>query len=336
MQIRLQHLLAVVCVFAISVNIASAQSTVWGLQRDDRFSVKTTIDRETVIQLADNAPVTSTSEDQLELEYKVWRATPVETVVQVRVVGFVRIGKSGDAFTDSMFDQRLKLLERIPIRIDVDTNGVVTNMEGYRESLEQFAGPDQNMLKLLLEACPQQSFQSWIGRPFWMTPTDNDDEDGKSWERIDQLSLGLMGGLRTVATCRIDSQENNSAKIAISGTARQIAPPPLDRNASPRSVSFTDVKVTAESFRGEGRMLLPEQTVDDDPNPVKLRPWFAGLTLNWSITGEATVKSGGRSQKVTFEHRQKQTSELQPNVQMGRLPFGARPPSLRTPQQPAR
>mgnify|MGYP006928161224 CR=1 FL=1 len=313
MQIRLQHLFAVPCVFAVGINIASAQSTVWGLQPDDRFSVETTIDRETVIHLADNAPVNSTSKEQLELEYLVWRVTPAETMMQVRVVRFLRIGKSGDAFTDSMFDQRLQVLERIPIMIAVDPHGVVTNMSGYRESLKQFAGPDQNMLQLLQEACPQESFASWISRPFWMTQPDNDDDDGETWERIDQLSLGLMGGLRTVATCRIDSQENNSAKVVVSGTARQIAPLPPDRDASPRSVSFTAVKVTAESFSGEGRMLLPEQAVDDDPNPVKLQPWFASLTLNWSVTGEANVVSGGRSQKVAFQHRQKQTSQLQPN-----------------------
>ncbi|MEO2016160.1 MAG: hypothetical protein ABGZ53_17510, partial [Fuerstiella sp.] len=100
--IRLPHLFAVLCVFAISVNAAFAQSAVWGLQRDDRFSVETTIDRETVVQLADSAPVTSMSKEKLELEYLVGRATPLETMMQVRVVRFVRIGKSGDSFTDSM------------------------------------------------------------------------------------------------------------------------------------------------------------------------------------------------------------------------------------------
>ncbi|MCP4173555.1 MAG: hypothetical protein GY758_22605 [Fuerstiella sp.] len=334
MQIRRQHFFSVLSVCAVSVNAAFAQSAVWGLQREDRFSVETTIDRETIVQLADSAPVTSTSREQLELEYLVWRVTPLETVMQVRVVLFVRIGNSGNAFTDSLFDQRLKLLERIPIMIAVDPNGVVTNMSGYMESLKQFAGPDQNMLQLLQEACPQQSFQSWIGRPFWMTQPDNGDEDGKTWERVDQLSLGLMGGLRTVATCRIESQEDNSANVVVAGATRHIAPPP-DRNASPRSVSFTGVKVKAESFSGEGRMLLPEKATDDDPTSVKLRPWFASLTLNWSIKGEANVKSGGRSQKVTFEHRQKQASELQPNYQMGRRLSGARPPSFRTPLKPA-
>ena len=329
-QTCLQSLIAVVCVFTISVNAAPAQSTVWGLRSGDRFSVKTTIDRETDIQLADSAPVTSTSKDQLELEYLVWQATPVETRMQVRVVSFVRIGSSGDAFTDSMFDQRLKLLERVPIMISVGPNGVVTNLTGYRESLKQFAGPDEKMLQLLQEAWPQQSFESWIGRPFWMTQPGDDHEDRETWERIDQLSLGLMGGLRTVATCRIDSQGDGPAKVVVSGSVRQVAPSPPDSAASPRSVSFGDVEATAESFSGEGLMLLPEQANDDDSVPVKLRPWFTNLVLNWSITGGAKVKSGGRTQKVTFRHQQKQSSQLQPNFQMGR------PPAFRSLPQPAR
>jgi hypothetical protein len=319
-QTCLQHLIAVVCVFTIGVHAAPAQSTVWGLRSGDRFSVKTTIERETDIQLADSAPVTSTSKEQLELEYMVWQATPVETRMQVRVVSFVRIGSSGDAFTDSMFDQRLRLLERVPIIISVDPNGVVTNLSGYRESLKQFAGPDAKMLQLLQEAWPQQSFESWIGRPFWMTQPGADNKDRETWERIDQLSLGLMGGLRTVATCRIDSQEDGFSKVVVSGSARQVAPSPPDSAASPRSVSFADVKATAESFSGEGRMLLPEQADDDDSVPVKLRPWFTSLVLNWSVTGEATVESGGQTQKVTFRHQQKQSSQLQPNIHMDRPP----------------
>ena len=326
MQTYLPHLIAVVCAFTISVNAAPAQSSVWGLRSGDRFSVKTTIDRETEIQLSDSAPVTSTSKEQLEVEYLVWQATPVETRLQVRVVSFVRIGSSGDAFTDSMFDQRLKLLERVPIMISVDPNGVVTNLSGYRESLKQFAGPDGKMLQLLQEAWPQQSFESWIGRPFWMTQPGDDQEDRETWERIDQLSLGLMGGLRTVATCRIDSQEDGFAKVVVSGSARRVAPSPPDSAASPRSVSFTEVKATTESFSGEGRMRLPEQANDDDSVPARLRPWFTSLVLNWSITGEATVESAGRTQKVTFRHQQKQSSQLQPNFQMGRPPAFQRLP----------
>lgn len=329
MRIRLQHLMAVVCISVISFKCASAQSTVWGLQSGDRFSVVTTIDRETVIQLADSAPVTSTSKEQLELEYLVGRVRPAETEMQVRVASFVRIGSSRNSFTDSMFDQRLKLLERIPITIRVDPNGVVTNLSGYRESLKQFAGPDRKMLQILHEAWPQQSFESWIGRPFWLTKPGDDNEARESWERIDQLSLGLMGGLRTVATCRIDSQKDDSAKVLVSGAARLIAPSPSDNDASPLSVSFTDVEVTDRSFAGEGLMLLPEKTEDEDSKPVQLRPWFASLALNWSVTGKANITNSGRSQNVSFQHRQKQSSELQPNFRMGRpaaISFPTPPP----------
>lgn len=330
MQNCLPHLIAVVCVFSISVNAASAQSSVWGLRSGDRFSVKTTIDRETEIQLSDSAPVTSTSKEELEAEYLVWQATPVETRMQVRVASFVRIGSSGDAFTDSMFDQRLKLLERVPIMISVDPNGVVTQLSGYRESLKQFAGPDRKMLHLLQEAWPQPSFESWIGRPFWMTQPGDDHEDRETWERIDQLSLGLMGGLRTVATCHIDSQEDGFANVVVSGSARNVAPSPPDSAASPRSVSFADMKITTKSFSGEGRMWRPDQANDDDSVPTGLRPWFTSLVLNWSVNGEATVKSAGRTKHVTFRHQQKQSSQLQPNFQMGRRPAFPRLPQ-RTP-----
>ena len=320
MQIRLPHLFAIACVLTISVTAAPAQSTVWGLQSSDRFSVKTTIDRETIIQLADRDPVTSTSQEELELEYLVWRISPTETMMQVNVLSFVRIDSSGDTVTDSMLDQRLKLLERVPIIIAVAPDGVVKNLSGYRESLKQFAGPDRKMLQLLEEAWPRQSFESWIGRPFLMTPPADDVEDRETWERIDQLSLGLIGGLRTVATCHIDSKAENSAKVLVSGSTRLIRPSPSDDDASTRSVRFTGVETTAESFTGEGLLLLPENVVDDDSRPGRLRPWFASLVLNWSVTGEARVESGGQSQKVTFEHRQEQSHQLQPDFRMGRPP----------------
>ena len=328
-RICLQHLTAVACISIIGVKSALAQSSVWGLQSNDRFSVITTIERETVIQLADSPPVTSTSKEQLELEYLVGRVRSAETEIQVRVTSFVRIGSSGNSFTDSMFDQRLKLLERVPITIRVDPNGVVTNLSGYRESLKQFAGPDRKMLQILHEAWPQQSFESWIGRPFWLTRPGGGNESRETWERIDQLSLGLMGGLRTVATCRIDSQTENSGNVLVSGTARLIEPPPSDTGASPRTVSFTEVEVTDKSFSGEGLMLLPEETKDEDSEPVQLRPWFASLTLKWSVTGKARISNSGRSRNVSFQQRQKQSSQLQPDFRMGppaAISFPTQPP----------
>lgn len=309
-RIRYGFVLAVVFFFPTDTTIA--QPPVWGLRPPDRFTVETTIDQTTTVTLEGSKPVTTSKTEKLRVEYRVQRNFPAETLFYVVVTA-----AESDASPSDL--QKLKVLEQLSAGLAVDKAGIVRNIDGHRELLRRIGDVDSNVTKFLEYTYPQEVYSAWLGRPFWLATSTEPPEKGAAWERIDNLSLGMMGSFRTIAECQVSEIEDNMATVTISGKGRHVSPPPAGQPPS-QSVAFHDIDVTMKSFSGSGKMWLPptpEEESEDKRPPSEIRPGFESLTLQWEFEGSAKVKAGTKTVAVTFSESQKQTALLLPGYSIG-------------------
>lgn len=291
----------------------AAQSSVWELQPPDRFSVETTIDRETTVQIDSGKEYTSTTKEKVGISYRVLRRLTTGISIQVDVTSVVRVGSSGQPSQDKLADQRLRELENFSGVLLVAADGTVTNVPGRRESLRQLAGSDPLGMDVLSASCPEPVFISWFGHPFWMTAPAEKREAGSSWDRVDEISLGLMGRLRTIATCEIDEVIDGTAVVKISGSSRQVPNVDIGAAGTGELLRFQDLQATVDEFGGTGRMVLPltQPTEKEKVGTAQTRrPWFESLTLEYKLSGQATIVSGGKESKLSFRQTRKEVSRL--------------------------
>ena len=299
-----------------------AQTTVWGLQRNDRFSVETVIERETTVQLGEGPQSVSTSRDSLVFEYivvDILRGGDI--AVQVRVTRADRDpdGQSGAA--GNSLARQLALLRNLKVTLVIDADGVVKSVPDYRESLSRLADANQSGRQLASDSIPEEVVATWFGHPFWMTLPQGKRENGTRWERIHQTSLGQLGALRTVATCAVDSVEDAAMTgITVSGDSRYLTPDSADDDTADL-LNFVGAKAAMESFSGTGSIIVTDNSEDDEqPVTEKKRPQFEKLSLEFSCSGTATVRSGGTETTLRFQQQQKQSSRLLPGYRIGRQP----------------
>ena len=295
----------------------SAQETIWGLSPGNTFTIETTIERQTTMQINGGREATSKVTEQLQMEYVVNSIRPTGIVFEVNVVKANRSGSKEPEVTESSPNDQLESLKNFSAFILVAPDGVVTNIARRLDSLRLLAGPEPLGMDLLATACSEKVMISWLSYPFWMTPTTEKPEQGTEWQRADELSLGLMGSLRTMVTCTVDMVDGQRIDLKISGDGRHVAEVTNDK--SENLLQFANVEAAVESFSGAGQMVLPEVSVikPEDGEPEELRPWFENLTLEWQIKGKATVTSASSEREVSFRQTRKQTSRLLPGYRVG-------------------
>lgn len=302
-------------IFVACQPLLIAQQPLWGLQTGNQFAVETTIERATTLQIDGGSETTTSVKEIIELLYTVNNVRPTGIVIEVRVTKAIRVGKSGQESSDNTADQQLESLKGFRSFILVAPDGVVTNIAGRLDSLRQLAGPDPLSMDLLSATCTDNVMTSWLGYPFWMTAPDETLQNDTEWQRVDELSLGLMGSLRVMTTCTIDSMKEQQIGVKISGSGRHVSNLAASDNSN-TLISFVNTQATVERFEGSGKMVIPKRPEDD--NNTELRPWFESLSLEWQITGKSTVVSTGQEKALSFRQTRKQISRLLPGYRVGR------------------
>jgi len=303
---------------ACQQSLVAQQQALWGLHTGNQFTVETTVERATTLQIDGGAQITTNVKELIELVYTVNNVRPTGIVFEIRIAKAIRLGKSGREASDNTADQQLESLKAFSAFILVAPNGVVTNISRRFDSLRQLADSDPLSLDLLSGICTDNVMTSWFGYPFWMSAPEDKRQEAAEWQQLDELSLGLMGSCRTIVTCTIESVEDQQLGVKIAGTSRHI-PYLAAANDSSTLLKFNNVEATVERFEGSGKMIVPKpaagKPTEDDRN--ELRPWFENLTLEWLITGKATVAATAQEKVLTFRQTRKQTSRLLPDYSVG-------------------
>lgn len=328
-----------IALWLIGGSSVRAQS-VWNLTRGDRFSVMVNVSRQTEIQLGDSAPVVRHTSEQFELTYLVSSILPTKTVLNVSV--------SNASLTDKTSDTPQTSAVAIPdgfvVDIAVDADGSVMLMGTTHHFPGKRAGISPGAARAIDESFPDPVVLSWVGRPFWLTPpatlpaADANAEQPTTWDRLDAVSLGLMGHLRGVVTCTLEKHNSEdsleSGTVSAKGSFRHIAPTP-GRESEGSGFVFRDVTATVDSFEANGSFQRPEgEAPQPDPaNPAgnERRPWLEKLDLHWSLSGSASVVTNGQSTKCRFEQKLEHSYQLLPGFRMKRSLFLPFPDNQRIP-----
>ncbi|MEZ6127941.1 MAG: hypothetical protein R3C59_04620 [Planctomycetaceae bacterium] len=329
-----QRLMLIGFAFGALTSFAAAQTTVWGLQRHDHFSVETVIERQTTLQLGESPAVTSNLKDNLSFEYTVDNILAGgDVAIQVEVRQASRRTEEPNPSTTSSEARQMALLNKVVVVMIVDQDGIVKGVPGFREALGQLADIEQTSRTVINESVNQGVFASWIGQPFWATIPDEKPEVGGQWERLFEVSLGQLGVLKTIATCEIEDIGDTTTSVKITGNSRHVAPPPTRTNGSIAPLLLTDVAAAMDEFSGTAQIHMAgdavadvgAQDLPDADDPLQLRaprkrPPFQSVSLSFECSGEAVVTSGGIRRKLRFQQQQKQTTRLLPGYRIGRQP----------------
>lgn len=309
---------------------AVAQETLWGMRRGDFFRVQTTVDRQTTVQLNDNDDVTTQITDTFTFEYRVRDVLASgDAAFQVRVVAGDR---QVDGKTDGSTRRKARLLKALNVLVTVDPTGVVTKVLDHQNALRRMLDTHQANHDFVVEGITQDVFRSWISHPFFVAGSLETIQAEKSWERIHDVSLGLMGRIHTIATCEPGKTEGPLTAVKITGNPRHFPADSSIRQTPGDVLRFAETNVTVDSFDGAAHVALPQESPADSEskskntpalNPAKKpprkkqRPLFEDLTLQFSLSGEATAIVNGNEKKVAFRQQQTQTSKLLPGYRVG-------------------
>lgn len=281
----------------------------WELQRGNRFIVETTTDRISTIEVAQEGALQSSTTDRLTLEYSVEDISMAGDVrFRVRVLASERDSKAG-GLSQSQNPAEVASLEGLTVRMLVARDGIVDRVPDFRRALVRLAGQNPDSQRLLQQTCFEETFKSWFGRPFWLCLPDEERESGVTWQRTDDISLGLLGSLRVIVTCTIDSLDNpESATVRVTGTGRHVARMTDEEPAAADAILFQNVSATLDDLTGRGEMNWAVSAKESSLRTS--RPAFESLTLEIKMSGSAEVVSGGRTLPVTWSLVETESTRL--------------------------
>ena len=289
-----------------------AQLTVWGLQTGDRFTVETVIEQMTTVTLKKTSPVTRVSAERLQVEYRLDRMLPTESRFSARIVKAEAIDRAANADAT----QSLQLLEGASFQLTVDRKGHAQLIVGHEGLLKTIGNQNNRMIQSMYSA---EALNSFLSRPFWMTLPDPKPLDDSQWERVDELSAGMLGSFRTIATCQIRKRSEAAVSVSVTGEGRYI---PIEKSSALAGTVIENVKASRVDLTGEGEMWVDRgvagTTDESEPEPgeIEARPGFQALNLTWQIEGTATLNINGDSQPLTFKETQTHKLTLMPGFEI--------------------
>lgn len=304
-------------VWAISHSTAIAQQALWGMTYGSEFTVATTIERVTEVKIGDGATYEHATTEQIEILYTLRYVRPTGVVMTAVVTKCGRTGDSGNDRLKQLTKQQLGLFKGFQARLTVNVDGVVKDITEAEQSLQQLTDGSSDSKELMEACCPEPVLRSWLGRPFWMSLPAEKWETEAAWDQTDDLSLGFLGQIRSIVTCKMTNIQDNTATVDISGTTRHV--PPLQVPTRKSSViEFQKPTVAVEEFSGSAKMIRSEDTPDVGSRlNASGRPLFEQLDLKWIISGEALLKIGNVQKPMTFRQTRKESSTLLPAFSFG-------------------
>lgn len=204
---------------------------------------------------------------------------------------------------------RISQLEGIRLTIEVAPDGIVeaVSFDDRNRLISNLAGLNQTTGRFLKESCSDETLAAWLSRPFWLAVPPGQMAAGQSWDRTDEISLGILGSTRL--SVRIQAPDTLPEKfpaflpLTLHGSGRFA--PRLTTQEIQNSLPFqlTDLQVEVSDLAGTASFY------DPGSSPVaenQRRPPFDQLHLAFRVHGSCQVETNGHSHPVTFEQHQSQ------------------------------
>ncbi|MCR9197974.1 MAG: hypothetical protein NXI04_04990 [Planctomycetaceae bacterium] len=342
MRSPLQSVMCLCTMWLLAVNASTchAQRSIWGLFYRNYFTVETTIDRTTTVTIDDGKPIVNKSREVLQVRYDVRRLRPTEVVLLATIQKCRRIPVTdGEAQTESQSartqitaaDERLTArLEKLEFEVHISPDGGINDIKVPAEFYRQLDAARLSSQSVLQSTLTKATISSWLARPFWMVTDVGRYESDNEWQQIDEVSMGLLGQIRTLVTCAVTDVEEQKASVAITGKSRHISP--VNLSAENGQIAFTDLKVTASDFDGEAVMIRESDQIDERTERPAQRPWFESMTLRWNVEGETRARTQNGGRRIVFQQKRTESSRLLPDYYVGNLPLFRAPRELQVPQ----
>lgn len=335
-----------------------AAPPVWGMRTGDSFVVDVVIDRQTTLRLGTAEPTTQRSVDRLELDYRVEGAAPDGTLyVRVRFRGALRDAENGERSSSLLADQRLGLLEGVELVLEIAADGIVEQISPSDRTalINNLTGLNAATAAVLDECCSEDALKAWLGRPLWFARDQRTLQPGQSWDCREQISLGLLGSLRTsvrvmvpeVASADSDAaadpdadsavpaaSDPDSQQLTLTGAGRFV-PSGLvgSRAAAASGLPLQIIRADATLDAYSGTAVLSSAAPPGSLGATR-RPQFEQLELQLQLHGTCQVAIGSTTRDVEFQQQQSQTWNLRSWRMGGPFPMGA--PDFQMPlQEPA-
>lgn len=309
----------------------SAQEPLWGMSYGNTFSVETTVERTSKVTIGDGAEKVHRSTETIVVQYRLAAMQQSEIALQARIVSCRRSGDSPNGSLDQLAERQIGLIEGSQVFLSIDADGVVTGITLGEASGSRVLAGGTGDGKDLMSACwNDKVIGSWLGRPFWCGLPAEKWETDATWERTDEISVGLLGQVSNIVTCTISKATDETAEVSISGNARHR--PMLGKTTSDSTLlQFKEVTLTVDKFSGSAKMIKakqPDKQKAPEATPAAetpKRPWFDSLNLQWQISGEAKVSIGDEERPVVFSQERTERSRLLPGYRIGRPEFMLQP-----------
>jgi hypothetical protein len=256
-----------------------------------KFTPKSAFTLETVSTLQ-QVVKTGAQETKQDVTYKartrytVEKATPAETVLEMRVEGFEATRADKKPVPTAVRPE----LKDATLRLKLDAQQQVIGVEGYQEFLSRATGDDPNLLKSLqailseesLRQVAQQAFAYLPGKPV---------QPGDRWEKKLTVPLGPLGAFQVTNSYVLEQPEKRGSRLCqrIAVTSQVKYEPPQNLNL-PFVIKGGEFQVT----EGKGMIWFDAQAGELVNSELKL-----------SLQGKLTIETQGKVSVIDLRQEQK-------------------------------
>lgn len=285
------------------------QNTIWGLNENDSFTVSVNIEKKTTVRIGDGPETTSRTNDVLTLNYYVTQVLPDKDCLF-----FIEIGlgdravnpEAPDAIQQASRTSPATDQQTLPLLVSPDGSARLRSKDDARKLMQSLAITDPQVERLLAEACPDDVIVSWLARPFWIAPRNEDKLKEQSWVQPVAIATGNFGSMIVDAEMKLESSDEEYANVSIGGKGRFRPLVVPEKVAETRAPLLKSVSVELDEFSGKARMW---KSIQKEKPADNHRPMLEDLSLTCRIHGAGTLPAREKTpeQKVTFEQVQVQS-----------------------------
>ena len=308
--LSLQGIIGLLVLSSFTNVTAEPTLPIWQLTHGQKFSVQTTIHRNTEIQVGDYREVSDVT-DKAILQYIMFgfdRQGRAQLEVRIEALDRITNDKSGKTTTESLVPERA--LKSPGTAVVVSDDGNTVQVLGRRSIFRTDTSLSQRLLNQL---SGEGIFESWLDMPFRIpvktnnrptppikpeeseTPSRNDEAIADSvmrvdsdWTRMQRISLGLPGTVECKSHYVIESIKDQRAQVRIDGTLQLKS----GESREDTPLLINDFEFSSSKMSGEGHIQIDELT--GLPQSIQMKETM-------SLDGRSTVTSGDVSQQMQFK-----------------------------------
>ncbi len=298
------------------------------MRAGDSFIVDVMLIRSTQIDIPEHEPIIAKTTEQLEVDYRVENVAPNGTMyVRVKVTGGARKGDPEESGLSVLADQRLRLLETVELVMEVAPDGLVERISaGDRAAMiSNFSGLNSATTAWLEQCCSDNTLISWFGRPFLFSSNTKSHKPDSSWDRSDEVSLGVLGTLRTNVRISVPDEDgegkaSENINLRLTGNGRFVPISVSEKSAAAAPLRFVSTEAVLDEYSGTSVL---STTAPPESRAAGNRPLFEQLNLKIVLHGSCDILVGASSRTVSFRQVQTHSWILRSWRMGGPFPLGA-------------